>query len=253
MNLKSFIYALIALTGIPTWVMVVRPFAAERARLPQAYNTEDDPANPDKAVDPSDYKGLSYPPERVGVHAGATVYAREGCAQCHTQVIRADYAGIDRFRRDGAKREKDEDSIVVMRQTNWYDYLGEDFAMIGQRRVGPDFTNATYRFGWSKDQAGEWKQDKNAGIRELLAHFRNPQVTHSWSICPPLTHLFDEKKRETDAPHPFAVTSDAAGADSDMEIVPTEDAVNLASYLIGLRRDHAIPNSITGVKTKPKK
>ena len=33
-----------------------------------------------------------------------------------------------------------------------------------------------------------------------------------------------------------------------MEIVPTEDAAALAGYILGLKRDSALPSSITGVK-----
>src|SRR5688572_20026065 len=160
-SLKSFVLALAACIGVPTWIMAVRPYAKERERQPVAYQSLPDPANPTAPPkDPEAFKGLYYPSAYPGDNKrGELVYIREGCAQCHTQVVRPDYAGNDQIKRFGGKeQEYKKDIPVPVRQTHMWDYMHEDFAMFGQRRVGPDLANAGYRY--LKPNPGEPDQSK---------------------------------------------------------------------------------------------
>jgi cytochrome c oxidase cbb3-type subunit 2 len=252
-SLKSFVLVLGACIGVPTYIMAVRPYATERKRQQVPYQASPDPANP--AATPPDaetLKGLSYPPAFAGdSRRGELVYVREGCAQCHTQVIRPDYAGNDRIKRyAGREQEYKKDVPTPVRQTHMWDYMHEDFAMFGIRRVGPDLANAGYRFP---------TVDKNGApdpgpVARLYRHLYNPRSIpdREWSNCPSMKHLFVEKLKESPQGRADALqpSGSFAPAREGYEIVPTAEAKALVQYLLGLKRDHPIPASISGAKPK---
>lgn len=254
-RLKPFVLTLGACFAVPTYFMVVRPYTAERQRQPAPYVMGEAGG---AEIDSPDLKGLYYPSAYSGDRKrGELVYAREGCAQCHTQVIRPDYAGIDQFKK-GWGKDQEGKSMTTTRQTFMWDYMHEDFAMIGQRRIGPDLANAGYRFqgdaALSTDPASTLAQ-KAIGLNNFYVYLYAPRLRKHWSNSPGFPHLFDIRLKEGGG------AADAvklpAGAPSELlapegsEIVPTNEARALASYVLGLKRDQPLPLSITGAKPKP--
>ena len=262
-SLKSFVLVLGACIGVPTYIMAIRPYAKERERQPVAYQSEADPKNPGAPPkDPDTLKTLYYPQSFAGDNKrGELVYIREGCAQCHTQVIRPDYAGNDQIKRfSGREQEYKKDVPVPVRQTHPWDYMHEDFAMFGQRRIGPDLANAGYRYS---DKAGTPDPAKIALFYQHLYAPRSLQG-RKWSNSPSFRHLFETKEKESADGRGDALklkladdleedeTADILPADG-FEIVPTEEARALAAYILGLKRDQPIPSSITGIQPKAEK
>lgn len=258
-SLKNFVLTLGACFAVPTYFMVVRPYTSERERQPIPYVMEV-PGSGNLSFDAPELKGLYYPSANSGDRKrGLEVYSREGCAQCHTQVIRPDYAGIDQWKKGwGAERG---DAMTATRPTYMWDYLHEDFAMIGQRRIGPDLANAGYRF--EGNQKGlmmpadgvKISEQRAIGLNDLYVHLYAPKVRHAWSNSPSFKHLFDVRLKEgsgaADAlKFPAGVPAELAPPDG-MEIVPTSAARALASYILGLKRDQPLPASLTGAIKKP--
>ena len=261
-SLKSFVLVLGACIGVPTYFMVIRPYAKERERQPVAYQSEPDPANPSAPPkDPDTLKSLYYPQSFAGDNKrGELIYIREGCAQCHTQVIRPDYAGNDQIKRYGGReQEYKKDLPAPVRQTHPWDYMHEDFAMFGQRRIGPDLANAGYRYS---DKEGRPDPLKIARLYQYLYGPRSIQG-HKWSNSPSYKHLFETKEKEsaegrgdalklTPADDLDPEEIEALLPKEGFEIIPTGEAKALAGYLLGLKRDQHIPSSITGVQPEAK-
>jgi len=83
-------------------------------------------------LDPqSDEEGTDiYPQPKSGmaVH-GRQIYASDGCIYCHSQQVRADYAGSDIERKWGERRSAPRD------------YIFEHPVQLGKMRMGPDLAN----------------------------------------------------------------------------------------------------------------
>ncbi|RYD37498.1 MAG: hypothetical protein EOP86_03370 [Verrucomicrobiaceae bacterium] len=262
-SLKNFVLTLGACFAVPTYFMVVRPYTSERDRVPVAYVMEDPGSG--KAFDPAEQKGLYYPSLFSGDRKrGEEIYAREGCAQCHTQVIRPAYAGIDQFKKGWGHDQSGAAAPVATRPTYMWDYLHEDFALLGQRRIGPDLANAGYRFEGNltgltlASDAEKINAQKAIGLNDFYLYLYAPRVRRAWSNSPRYAHLFTVRPKEgigaSDAlklpenlsPELAAELNPPAG----MEIVPTSAARALASYILGLKRDAPLPVSITGAPAK---
>ena len=75
-----------------------------------------------------------YPAPRSGMaERGRRVYAANGCNYCHTQQVRADYAGSDLERKWGERRSAPRD------------YIFDRPVLLGKVRVGPDLANVGHR------------------------------------------------------------------------------------------------------------
>lgn len=75
-----------------------------------------------------------YPAPKSGLaERGRRVYIANGCVYCHTQQVRADYAGSDIERKWGTRRSAPRD------------YIFERPALLGRMRVGPDLANVGKR------------------------------------------------------------------------------------------------------------
>lgn len=105
------------------------------------------------------------------------------------------------------------------------DFLYESTVMLGSQRVGPDLASVGSRL---------------PGIAWHLRHLYAPRADVKGSIMPPYRYLFEVRKirnarsqNALDLPAEFAPPS-------GYEVVPTEDAVALASYLVSLRADAAL-------------
>jgi len=71
-----------------------------------------------------------YPIPRSGMaERGRQIYAANGCVYCHSQQVRADYAGSDIERKWGERRSAPRD------------YLFDRPVVLGKMRVGPDLSN----------------------------------------------------------------------------------------------------------------
>jgi hypothetical protein len=75
-----------------------------------------------------------YPAPRSGMAMrGQKVYAANGCNYCHTQQVRADYAGSDIERKWGLRRSAPRD------------YIFDRPVLLGKMRMGPDLANVGHR------------------------------------------------------------------------------------------------------------
>ena len=83
----------------------------------------------------SDEEGTdTYPMPQSGMFArGARVYAANGCVYCHSQQVRADYAGADIERKWGDRRSAPRD------------YIFERPVFLGKMRMGQDLANVGAR------------------------------------------------------------------------------------------------------------
>ena len=84
----------------------------------------------------------AYPAPKSGMaERGRQVYAANGCVYCHTQQVRADYAGSDIERKWGERRSAPRD------------YIFDRPALIGKMRTGPDLANIGKRAPVEDDNA----------------------------------------------------------------------------------------------------
>ena len=167
-----------------------------------------DPNDPDKkAILVSTSEGLAGP--------GAQVYRELACAACHTQQARRPGYGGDFDREWGG------------RQAVAPDYVLQDIALIGNRRIGPDLSNV----GARRDAA--W----------LYQHLYKPSIHAEATTMPAFPQLFREKEFSGT---PAANALDLQGNDTPeegTEIVPTEKGVALVAYLQSLNLDYDLPES----------
>jgi cytochrome c oxidase cbb3-type subunit II len=142
-------------------------------------------------------------------HQGAEVYRANGCAACHTQMVRPRELGPDISQGWGARRSLAED------------YLFDDPVMMGSQRIGPDLAN----FGRRSD------------ITAILLRLYSPQTLVPGSVMPPYRFLFETRKIQF-GPSPDALSlPDQLAPASGYEVVPTPKARALAAYLLSLRQD----------------
>lgn len=244
MTFKTFVYALLASFGFPWLMLVVVPFAKMR-KVDSVHFTEEDDAKSDV-----------YVPRRHGrIKDGSEVYGANGCYVCHSQLIRPSFAGSELGRPGWAGFQgvnAEGAPIDTRRETTPYDYVGEDFAHIGLMRSGPDLSNVGGRIE-------RYVKDEHARITDpetwVFAHLYNPrkkflsnQVNTYWSTCPSQRHLFRAKKSYGQG-NPDAVPGFGGPGE---EVVPTDEARALASYLLSLQKDDEVPYAIDYSRDKTK-
>ena len=84
----------------------------------------------------------AYPAPRSGMaERGRQVYAANGCNYCHTQQVRADYAGSDLDRKWGERRSAPRD------------YIFDRPVLLGKMRMGPDLANVGHRLPVTDENA----------------------------------------------------------------------------------------------------
>jgi cytochrome c oxidase cbb3-type subunit II len=232
MSLRIFLTGLVASFALPWLALLVVPFAKMRAVTPVHYDQT------------ADKKATLYHPKREGrTLNGALVYAANGCNQCHSQLVRPTYAGNDLFRPDWGGVTDDGDRGDTRRETNVWDYQNEKFAQIGVMRVGPDLSNLGRRVDRYAAKEGvspeQW----------LYRHLYDPRAhpDRRDSRCPAYRFLFVEKPvygtRANDA---LPVPAKHGG-----EILPGSDARALVSYLLGMRKDDALPAALNPAPKPP--
>jgi len=153
----------------------------------------------------------TYPvPEPGDAHQGAEIYRANGCAACHTEVVRPASLGSDIARGWGARRSVAED------------YLFEQPVMLGSQRIGPDLANVGTR----------------SETNRILLHLynpRDPRLNTKGSVMPSYRFLFDTRKKGF-FPAPDALLLPPDAVPKDCEVVPRPAARALAAYLMSLRQ-----------------
>ena len=234
MSLRHFILGLSVSFGVAWMAVIVIPFFKMRNIHPVAL-TEEPGSDP-------------YFPKRTGrVADGAKVYAENGCYVCHTQLVRPTYAGNDMFRPDWGGLKSDPDRGDTRRETNEFDFQYEKFAQIGVNRFGPDLSNIGRRieslYAPAPDSPSRW----------LYAYLYNPryEANRAKSGCPGFRFLFD-KQKIGGGPSVDAVTfSDGKSpGDENHVYVPSSDARALVSYLLNLKKDQPVPDSLNFAREK---
>ncbi len=213
-SLRAFIICLAAVFGLPWLVLIVIPFKST--------------ANLDVVEFEVDGETVVYPPARIGDDHGAQVYARNGCAYCHTQMVRPTYAGTDMWRPGWAGRGGDESEL---RSTRPEDYLGERYAFLGALRHGPDLSNV----GWRKPDR-DWHYQ----------HLYDPRSIHGVSIMPSFHNLFDKRKVIGQVSDEAVETFEKKG--EIWEVVPNSHGRALVDYLLSLKKDFQVPESLAATK-----
>ncbi|MFZ4596273.1 MAG: cbb3-type cytochrome c oxidase subunit II, partial [Verrucomicrobiaceae bacterium] len=136
-NLNKFVLGLGAAFGVPWLLLVLIPVLRAQKLAPLPYDKDND-----------GIEGV-YPGASI-YRQGQLVYLREGCVQCHTQMIRPSFNGI----MDGWKKGWGSDQTDIPKQASrsstMRDYLNEPVAPLGVHRTGPDLANLGYR---AKDRA----------------------------------------------------------------------------------------------------
>ncbi len=196
MNRGPFIFLGVFILLSLTWALVINKSMQETGRLTPIYDAD---------------QGGVIPRETKGAAAqGKLVYQELGCIACHTQQVRV-ATGSDIARGWGD------------RQSVARDYIDEQPALIGTKRLGPDLTNV----GKRRPDA-EWH----------LLHFYNPQIASKGTNMPALPFLFEKREivgeasiRALKLPQGFAV-------EEGFEVLPTRKAEALAAYMKSLKTDY---------------
>lgn len=218
MNFRTFILGLAASFGLPWLLLIVVPAMKYQSLAPVAYDKEKD-----------GMEGI-YPPAPVNGQ-GQLVYVREGCNQCHTQMIRPVQLGLDGWYK-GWGQDQEARPAAPVRSNRLEDYLGEKYALLGVQRIGPDLANAG------------WRLTDRAKVHQ---HLFSPKSVHDWSTMPSYAHLYKVQKiqgppsdRAIKLPKKFALPA-------GYEAVPTPEAEVLVDYLFSLKRDFPVPGQIAPV------
>jgi len=216
MTLRKFVLILALAFGLPWLLLIIVPSLRAQKLTPLSYDKDRD--------------GLEgvYPGHGI-YRQGQIVYTREGCVQCHTQMIRPSFAGI----MDGWKKGWGSDQSVqprhAIRPSNMRDYIGEPVAPLGVQRNGPDLSSVGARI-----------TDANA----IHAHLYAPRSVHKWSIMPSFRHLYTLQKIQGNG-SAFAVKLEGKYAPAaGYEVVPTQEANELVKYLLSLKKDAPIPGEV---------
>lgn len=170
---------------------------------------------------------------------GARIYAAEGCALCHTQMIRRSMSGKDW--QTAIDRGTDPDFPYRVSEPEDMDaeFNREGAAQAGVAAIGPDLSNAAeYAAGRLEyENAVSGGTARAAQAREWLAlhlyHPREPQFRKPWSVCPAMPELFEERPVQGNAPSAEALP---VRMEPGRELVPSERGERLLNYLSSLRR-----------------
>ncbi|HEU5396606.1 MAG TPA: cbb3-type cytochrome c oxidase subunit II [Verrucomicrobiae bacterium] len=221
-----------------------------------------------------------YPVQRTGAATlGLQVYRANGCAACHTEQIQQTGMACDLAVTGYGKKPEAVSNVVAdvkltgipkdeadalsdkitaaggkaevrvyatgpdlprwgMRRSVAEDFLWDYPVQLGNSRVGPDLADVGARL---------------PDVNWQLVHLYAPQSAVKGSVMPPFRYLF-EKRRIDGVPSPEALQLPKEFAPpAGYEIVPTDDAKNLAAYLVSLRADVPLHDAPFTPLTAPKK
>lgn len=160
-----------------------------------------------------------YPRLTLGeARQGKEVYISIGCAYCHTQQVRRADLGTD-FLRGWGKR-----------QSYARDYIRQERVLLGDTRRGPDLSNVGSRLT-SRTEA-----------HRLLYM---PRLLDEHSMMPSYSFLYREQlmKHRNRAPNALELPPEHRPPDG-REIVPSRRAEALVSYLLSLKIDYKLPETL---------
>ena len=218
-DFRTFVLKLMLAFGLPWLLLIVVPSIQYQGVKPIAYN-KDKGDELDSAY--------SFPLVPVVNQQGEKVYAAEGCVQCHSQMIRPASLALDAWRK-GWGQDQGGHPADPIRTTELRDYLGEQHSFLGITRNGPDLANAGYRFE-TRTQV------------HLHLYAPRPTVENSWSVMPSYRNLYDVRKIQgqgSASALPLAGTKYEPA--EGYEVVPTQDAEQLVSYILSLKKDYPVP------------
>lgn len=136
---------------------------------------------------------------------GRKTYIDNGCVYCHSQQVRDPVAGADKHFGWG-------------RASLPSDYIHDKPHLLGTMRTGPDLSNIG-----SRQPSRDWHH----------LHLYDPRSLVTWSIMPGFSFLY-EVVTAADSPKIGAIRIPGK---TDQWIIPSEEAENLVSYMISLKRD----------------
>lgn len=231
MTHKAFLIGMPASFGLAWMCMIAIPAAKMSSLPPVKMSSEED---------------AEYYQHRTSgrILNGAEIYAANGCYTCHSQLIRPTYLGSQIFRKDVAGVSNEEGD--TRRETHYDDYTGEKYAQIGLTRMGPDLSNFGHRAeayaaktGMSAEQwvIGHLYNPRNG---DLQLGDQGEKTDMTWSNCPSQLQMFEEKEFVGQG-EPLAVVSDTVAM---TQVVPREQALVLTDYLLSLKRDSILPESL---------
>lgn len=142
---------------------------------------------------------------------GRHTYIENGCVYCHSQQVRDPVAGADK-------------QFGWGRPSLASDYIYDKPHLLGTMRTGPDLSNIG-----SRQPSRDWQH----------LHLYSPRSLVEWSIMPGFPFLYlvvtaVEKPQENAIQIPGKV---------GQWLVPKEEAEDLVSYLISLKRDREPVNA----------
>jgi cytochrome c oxidase cbb3-type subunit II len=147
-----------------------------------------------------------YPPLQL---AGRDIYVREGCYNCHSQMIRPFRAETERYGHYSVAGE-----FVYDRPFQW-----------GSKRTGPDLARVGGRYG------DEWHRIHLNNPRDLVPESNMPAYSFLASTPADSTHIVRKLQVLRSLGHPYT-DDDISGAVKALEGKTEQDA--LIAYLQGL-------------------
>lgn len=240
MTFKAFILGMLATFGLPWLFAIVLPFAEMRGlESPQL-----------------DEEGGYYDPGRAErISEGSKVYGQEGCAVCHSQVVRPTYAGWDVHRGEWAGlRASPDQPDDTRRETLPSDYFDEAVAHIGEARNGPDLSNFGRRVEFYQKgkeiSAEQWVYLHLYNPRGVK-NYKDDQFIPAKSTCPSKRSLFDQVPL-------YQAGNDALALEANEEgfaVIPNDRGRRLVGYLLSLKKDtlgQPLPKDWTFTREAPK-
>lgn len=227
-DFRKLVLTIAATFAAPWLLLIVWPAISYQSLAPIPYDKEK-----------GDELDSAYSfPLTVANLSGQAIYRREGCVQCHTQVIRPPQMALDGWRKGSGLNQMEGKGPEPTRATVLRDFFGEPHAFLGVQRNGPDLANAGYRFPNRTD---------------IHMHLFAPKVRNDWSTAPNYKHLYTVRKVQGQ-PSEKALPLRGTKADpgKDYEVVPTAEAELLADYILSLKKDAPLPGSRPAVAAAKK-
>jgi cytochrome c oxidase cbb3-type subunit 2 len=169
-----------------------------------------------------------YPVKPYGLLAeGLRVYVSEGCANCHSQIVRGLGSG-------------DVSRGFGVRSTVPRDYILDKPSVLGSFRLGPDLSNYGSK-EWRSDasSAGQGAFDSNRVLAKLYFGFK----LVSGSSMPDYKNLFQTRRRLGQGSPNALVLTGYGAVPEGFEVIPKPEAVALVAYLESLARQHSFNTS----------
>lgn len=220
-DFRKFVWGIGLSFGLPWLCLIVLPAMSYQQLKPVAYDKEKD------GVD-------GYYPQQPINHLGGKVYAREGCVQCHSQMVRAAHVGLDAWRK-GWGEDQSERAPDPVRANTLRDYMGEPHSFLGIQRSGPDLANAGYRLA-----------DRKKIHQSLYA----PRSVREWSTMPAYRHLYTVQKRQGPLSERALDLPEGFKPAKGYEVVPTPAAEQLVDYLLSLKKAGPVPGMAAALAAK---